>query len=394
MSDLIPGHATAEATQAYAEAADLAEGHYQAYGQRPRLWLSSIGLGTYRGAADDDTDAAYRAALAHGLRSGLNVVDTGAHFRFGRSPKAVGAAVRDAVEAGVPREAMFLVAKGGFVTFPDDVPDDPEAWFKANILRKGLGDPGDLAAGCHLLSPAYIAAQLEQCRRDMGVETLDCFLVDQPEVHIPEIGKEATNAKLQQVYRVLEMAVQAGRLRSYGLATNKSWRVATDDDLFLSLTGQLGLAEKAAGQGDQPHHFTTIQLPYNAAQLEGFTRFNQATGKGNVASTLQAAFQLDLYVMGTHALRGGALAREQPAILRQVMRDLPGAGERALQFARSTPGIGTALVSAETTAYVDAALAVARSEPLGKETFVRMFEKAEDEVGTDAEGAAEPHGGE
>ena len=368
MSDLIPGYATAEATRAYAETAGLAAGHYQAYGPQPRLHLSSIGLGTYRGAADDATDAAYRAALAHGLRSGLNVVDTGAHFRYGRSPKAAGAAVRDA-----------LVAKGGFVTFPDGVPDDPEAWFKNHILRKGLGDPGDLAAGCHLLSPAYIAAQLEQCRRDLGVETLDCFIVDQPEVHIPEIGKEATNTKLQQVYRVLEMAVQAGRLRSYGLATNKSWRVATDDELFLSLTGQQGLAEKAAGVGN-PHHFTTIQLPYNAAQLEGFTRFNQATGKGNVASTLQAAFQLDLYVMGTHALRGGALIDEQPAILRQVMRDLPGPAERALQFARSTPGIGTALVSAETRDYVDGALAMARNEPLGKDTFVRMFEKAEDET--------------
>jgi aryl-alcohol dehydrogenase-like predicted oxidoreductase len=380
MSELIPGYATPDATQAYAEAAGLAEGHYQAYGPKPRLHLSSIGLGTYRGAADDATDAAYREALAHGLRHGLNVVDTGAHFRFGRSPKAAGAAVRDAVAAGVPREAMFLVAKGGFVTFPDGVPEDPEQWFKDNILRKGLGDPGDLAAGCHLLSPAYIAAQLEQCRRDLGVETLDCFIVDQPEIHIPEIGKEAVNDKLGQIYRVLEMAVQAGRLRSYGLATNKSWRVATDDDLFLSLTGQLGLAEKAAGYGDHPHHFTTLQMPYNAAQLEGFTRFNQATGQGNVASTLQAAFQLDLYVMGTHALRGGALVDEQPAILRQVMRELPGPAERALQFARSTPGIGTALVSGERSDYVDGALAVARAEPLDKETFVRMFEKAEDEA--------------
>jgi hypothetical protein len=33
----------------------------------------------------------------------------------------------------------------------------------------------------------------------MGVETLDAFLVDQPEVHIPVIGKEATNRKLARV---------------------------------------------------------------------------------------------------------------------------------------------------------------------------------------------------
>jgi aryl-alcohol dehydrogenase-like predicted oxidoreductase len=143
----------------------------------------------------------------------------------------------------------------------------------------------------------------------------------------------------------------------------------------------MGLAEKAAGEGNHPHHFTTIQLPYNATQLEAFTRFNQATGKGNVASTLQAAFQLELFAMGSHSLRGGALVEEQPAILRQVMRDLPGPAERALQFARSTPGVGTALVSGERTEYVDSALTVSRTEPLDKQTFVRMFEKAEDEAG-------------
>ena len=264
-------------------------------------------------------------------------------------------------------------------------PDDPEAWFKHNILRKGLGDPGDLAAGCHLLSPAYIAAQLEQCRRDLGVETLDCFIVDQPEIHIPEIGKEAVNDKLGQIYRVLEMAVQAGRLRSYGLATNKSWRGATDDDLFLSLTGQLGLAEKAAGYGDNPHHFTTLQMPYNAAQLEGFTRFNQATGQGNVASTVQAAYQLGLYFIGTHSLMGSQLVREQPPILRQAMGDLRTNAQRALQFARSTPGVGTAMVAMADKAHVDEALELGRRDPMPRKAFLKMFEQAEDEA-EEAEG--------
>ena len=342
--------------------------------------LSSIGLGTDHGEVSDNVDAGYRAALAHGLRNGLNVLETGVSYRHGRSAEAAGGAVRDALAAGVPREALFLVGKGGFLALPEDPDADLGEWFKESIIKKGLGTPDQVAGGIHLLSPAYIAWQLEATRQALGVETLDAFLVDQPEVHIPELeSKEALNERLQQVYTVLEMAVQAGKLRTYGLATWKACRVATDDPTFQSLTSQMGLAEKAVGGNDpNAHHMRLITMPFNVNMLEGFTRFNQATGKGNVASTVQAAFQLGLYFVGTHTLNGGALVEEQPPILRQAMGDLPTNAQRALQFARSTPGVGTAMTAMAHQEHVDEALAVARREPLTKDAFLKMFEKAED----------------
>ncbi len=377
MAKLIPGFATPEATAAYAAGSGLAEGHYSDLG-REALKLSSIGLGTDHGEATDTVDAGYREALAHGLRGGLNVLEAGLGYRFGRSVRTAGSAVRKAVAAGVPREALFIMGKGGFLAFPGEVPADPGAWFKEAILKKGLGTPEDLAGGAHLLTPAHIAWQLEQTRQALGVETLDAFLVDQPEVHIPEAAsKEAVNARLQQVYAVLEMAVTAGKLRSYGLATWKALRVPTNDPLFQSLTSQVGLAEKAA-EGRE-HHLRLVTMPYNVSMLEGFTRFSQATGKGNVASTVQAAYQLGLYFVGTHTLMGGRLVAEQPPILRQTLGDLATPAQRALQFARSTPGVGTAMVAMADRAHVDEALAVARTDPLPRKAFLKMFEQAEDD---------------
>ena len=387
MADLIPGSATPEATRDYAARAGLAEGHYSDF-SRSGLKLSSIGLGTDHGEAGDAVDAGYRRALAHGLRSGLNVIEAGISYRFGRSARAAGEAIRDAVAAGVPREALFVMGKGGFLAFPEEPPEDTAAWFKEAILKKGLGTPEDLAGGAHLLTPAHIAWQLEQTRQALGVETLDAFLIDQPEVHIPEAAtKEDVNARLQQVYGVLEMAVQAGKLRSYGLATWKAFRVATNDPLFQSLTSQMGLAEKAAGAGRE-HHLRLVTMPYNVSMLEGFTRFNQATGKGNVASTVQAAYQLGLYFVGTHTLMGGRLLTEQPPILRQALGDLPSNAQRALQFARSTPGVGTAMVAMADPAHVDEALEVARRDPLPRKAFLKMFEQAEGDQ-EDAEAGGE-----
>ncbi|HKJ87807.1 MAG TPA: aldo/keto reductase [Gammaproteobacteria bacterium] len=384
LPDLIPGSATHEATQAYADRSGLAESHYSDYGKEA-LKLSSIGLGTDHGEPSDAVDEGYREALTEGLKGGLNVIEAGLSYRHGRSAQAAGAAIRAAVESGVPREALFVVGKGGFLALPENPPEDLAAWFKEEILKKGLGTPDELAQGVHLLTPAYIAWQVEQTRQVLGVETLDAFLIDQSEVHIPELQtKEDLNGRLQKVYAVLEMMVQAGKLRSYGLATWKSCRVPTNDGLFQSLTSQVGVAEKAAGD-PQKHHLRLVTMPYNVNMLEGFTRFNQATGQGNVASTVQAAYQLGLYFLATHALMGGRLVEEQPPILRQAMGDLRTNAQRALQFARSTPGVGTAMVSMARKEHVKEALELGRIDPLSRKAFLKMFEQAEEEA-EEAEG--------
>ncbi len=377
---LIPGHATPQATREYAErhGERLGEGHYSELA-KTRIRLSSIGVGTFPGQADPDTDQAVAGIVTRALRHGLNVVDTAAHYRYGRALAAVGNGLRSAVIDGVPREALFVVSKGGFITWHEGRPEDPEDWIRERIVREGLADIDDIAEGVHVLSPDYIDYQLELSRRLLGVETLDAFLVDQPEIHFPRLGKEATYRRLEAIYARLEEAVQAGRLRYYGISTFEAFRVATDDPRFISLTSQLGLAEKAArhvgGEGAR-HHFMVIQLPFNLAQTEGFTRFNQATGQGNVASTLQAAYQLRLYVMGSHALAKGRLAGLSVPALEALTPELANPAQRAIQFNRSTPGLGTTLVGLSTPTHLDDLLAVAAVPPLPLKRYLSLFERS------------------
>ena len=378
---LLPGHATRAGTKAYVGTfgADLADGHYSDF-LNLHLKLSSLGLGTFPGAASDEVDGTYAQIVRRALTSGINVIDTAAHYRYGRSARAAGEGLRRAFAEGVNREQVFVIAKGGFLRFDEGVPDDLDAWFEARIARKGLGRRDDLT-DVHLLSPGYIAQQIEDTRAALGLETLDAFLVDQPEVHIPRIGKDALNRKLQSVFAVLEQAVKENKIRCYGISTFNGFRVETDHALFQSLTSLQGLAEKAAQIARQDvqakHSFRLVQLPFNQAMPEGFTRFNQATGHGNVASTIQAAFQLKVYVMASHTLAKGRLAGHCEDAVRSALPQLANDAQRALQFNRSTPGLGTSLVGISTAAHLDDLLAVARAAPMVQADYLKLYQRAE-----------------
>lgn len=378
---LIPGHATRAGTETYTKTfgAALPAEHYSEF-LNLHLKLSSLGIGTFPGAASDEIDEAYAEIIHRALVSGINVIDTAAHYRYGRSARAVGKGVRRALASDVKREQVFLVSKGGFLRFDDGVPEDLDAWFEANIARKGLGKRDDLT-DLHLLSPGHIAQQIEESRQALEVETLDAFLIDQPEVHIPRLGKAELNQRLQRAFAVCEQALKENKIRSYGISTFDGFRVETDHVLFQSLASLQGLAEKAAQVAHRDmsakHGFRLVQLPFNQMMLEGFTRFNQATGHGNVASTIQAAFQLKVYVMASHGLAKGRLAQHCVDAVRAALPQCANDAQRALQFNRSTPGLGTSLVGISTLAHLDELLAVAKVPPLARADYLRLFERAE-----------------
>jgi len=379
MSARVPGLATRAATERYAQTfgSACAAGHYSDF-LNLHLRLSSLGIGTFPGAATDAVDAAYAAIVHHAALAGINVFDTAAHYRYGRSARALGEGLRRAFADGVERAQVFVVAKGGFLAFDDGPPADVARWFDAHVVAPGLGRREDLA-GQHCLSPRYVEAQLEAVRAATGLDSLDAFLLDQPEVHYAALGKERAHRRMAEVFEVLERAARDGRIGCYGISSFDALRVETDAVLFQSLTSLLALAERAAhaagGDARTRHALRIVQLPFNQAMTEGFTRFSQATGEGNVASSIQAAHQLRVYAMGSHAMGKGAFAGTGAESVRARLADLPNDAQRALQFARSTPGIGTALVGVSTPAHLDDVLAVARTPPLARADYLRLFER-------------------
>jgi aryl-alcohol dehydrogenase-like predicted oxidoreductase len=112
---MLKGRATAEATDAYAKKFPALPGNF-----RPMLGMSvsSIGIGTYLGDPDDETDLAYEAAIKAALRGGIKLIDTAVNYRFQRSERNIGKAIGELVAAGeLKREEVIVATKGGYVTF-------------------------------------------------------------------------------------------------------------------------------------------------------------------------------------------------------------------------------------------------------------------------------------
>ena len=95
--------------------------------------MSSIGLGTYLGNADAATDENYRKAIVRSVEKGVNVFDTAINYRFQRSERSIGQALRDLTESGrAARDEIVIATKAGFISFDGEMPRNPREYFMQN----------------------------------------------------------------------------------------------------------------------------------------------------------------------------------------------------------------------------------------------------------------------
>ncbi|MGH9533370.1 MAG: aldo/keto reductase [Terriglobales bacterium] len=359
---MLPGHATAEATAAYAARFPaLAEaGHFRAAkGVGAESWMvSSLGLGTYLGEADNATDAGYQAAIEAALASGINVLDTAINYRHQRSERVLGQAL---ASGRCRREEIVVCTKAGFFPFDSVMPADPRAYILATYVQPGLAHPGQIAAGAHCMAPVYLADQLHRSRQNLGLETIDVFYLHNPETQAAGLSREEFYRRLREAFAFLEKAVANGLIRYYGAATWSGFRVPPDHGEYLELSRMAALAREAGGE---QHHFRFIQLPYNLQMPEASVLMNQPLEKPPYVSLLGAAARLKINVVASASLAAGQLAgmgTDALEYLRPFLVPAESAAECALQFTRA--GVVTALAGMARAEHVAANLRVAAWPP-------------------------------
>jgi aryl-alcohol dehydrogenase-like predicted oxidoreductase len=334
------------------------------------LALSSVGLGTYLGSDDRETDQSYRDTVARSLQLGLNVVDSAVNYRHQRSERCIGDALRSLVETGrLARDEVVIATKGGFIPYDGTVPSDPGTYIRETYLRPGILESRDIVAGCHCMAPRFLADQIEKSRTNLNVETIDVYYVHNPEIQLGEIGRPAFLQRIRAAFECLEGAVRDGRIRWYGTATWHGYRQPPTAPDLLSIQDLVETARSIAGPA---HHFGVVQLPYNLAMTEAFTQPTQRVGEEAV-SLLEAARRLDLYVMTSASIYQGQLARNLPPVVGEYLPGLATDAQRALQFVRSTPGVGTALVGMRHVAHVEENARLTSVAPLPWTEFGKLF---------------------
>lgn len=342
---MLTGYATGEGTAAYAQRhAELAAvGHFRAVQDGAgTLMVSSLGLGTYLGEADDATDAGYRAAAEAALAGGINLLDTAINYRHQRSERAIGTVL---ASGRYRREEIVICTKGGYFPFDTDMPADPRAYIAQNYLRSGLAHPGQVAAGCHCMTPVFLADQLRRSRENLGLETIDVFYLHNPETQAAGLAREEFYRRLRDAFGFLEKAAANGLIRNYGVATWSGLRVPPDNVEYLELSRMVAVARDAGGES---HHFRFVQLPYNLQLPEASVLMNQPVERPPYVSLLGAAARLKLHVVASAALGSGRLAglgAEALDYLRPFLAPAQTGTECALQFARASTAVALAGMS-------------------------------------------------
>lgn len=341
-------HATPEGTTRYANrlASGLAETHFT---EVEGLLMSSIGIGTYLGNNDADTDGRYTEAVLRAAELGCNHIDTAINYRFQRSERSVGRALEELLGSGTcARDELIVATKGGYIPFDGAPPPDIISYFVDTFIKPRVVSPDDIVAGCHCIAPGYIEHQITSSLENLGLECIDIYYLHNPEEQLQEISREKFMERLAAAFELLERMVDEGKIRFFGVAT---WNGLIDEPGGRGYLPLEDMVETADGVSPGSSHFRFIQLPVNLAMLDAVISKNQTCG-GTTTTVLEAAWSMGVHVVASSSLLQSRLTTGLPDDVTRVLAGLDTDAQRAIQFTRSCPGVASALVGMSSIEHV------------------------------------------
>jgi len=363
--------ATPAGTKHYAErfAGRAVNGHFR---EAQNLVVSSLGIGTYLGKPDPKTDTLYTAAVVAAAQSGINFIDAAINYRFQRSERSIGAALKELSAKGFSREELVICTKGGYLTPDGSMPSDPNEYFYREYIQPRILSPEDIVAGSHCMTPTFLANQVQRSLQNLGLNCIDVYYLHNPETQLTELSRPDFLEHVRDAFIYLESAVSAGQIQFYGMATWNGFRQDARARDAMQLAEIAQIAKDVAGDA---HHFRFVQLPFNLGMTEVLTLGNQEIG-GATKTPMEAAQELGITLVASASLLQGQVARNLPDFVAQAL-GLENDAQRALQFVRSSPGITTALVGMSRGEHVLENAKLVSVPPATEAQFAKLFTRGE-----------------
>ena len=362
---MITGFATSEGTTNFAKKNQMVgKNHFK---QFCGLTLSSMGIGTYLGNADNATDVLVKDAVKKSISSAINVIDTAINYRSQKAERSVGKAVSELIrEDKVKRDELFICTKNGYITNDADVGEDFWEYINKTLVKPGIIKPDDISSGHHCMTIPYLEDQLKRSLNNLGIDCIDLmYLHNAAEGQLQDISKEKFMKNLKEAFEFYEKQRRQGTIRYYGMATWDCFRVPKDHPQHLMLSDVSSLAKEAGGE---QHGFRFIQLPYNM-YLDQALVLKDQTSDGTQVSILDAAKKFGIGVFTSVPLMQARLL--DPNVTPEFGGLKP--SHRAIQFVRSTPGVIAPLVGQKTSFHVDENLELVKISPMSEEEFYQLI---------------------
>ena len=370
------GRATAEGTARFASRFESLPGHFRC---PDRLSFSSLALGMRNGEAGGIDDMLYRSCVATLVEEGVNVFVTALSDRMMTSERCLGAALERAFyEGDVQRDEVIVVTKGGYLCVDPDRVAGGQArrYLLETYVDTGLVSLDRIVHGVHCLDGAFLRDQIERSRRNLRLETIDLYLIEEPELHLGECSAEEFRDRLRGAFEALERAVSDGAIAAYGLCTWDGFLRPHTDRNHLAI---LDVFDWALDVGGGDHHLRAVQLPYSVAMAEAFRLDSQIGPQGHSDAVLSTLRGTGTAVLASAPLVQGRALGRLPDVVDEVFPGLASDAQRCLQFVRSTPEVTSAVVGMRDPDHVDDDLAVAKHAPARAEDIEALFKRAAEE---------------
>ena len=363
---MISGYATSEGTRDFSKNSQVNLDNFKIFED---LHLSNVGIGTYLGNPDSQTDELVKNAVKQSVLSGVNVIDTAINYRAQKAERSVGKALSELIQEGkITRNQVFISSKNGYVTNDADIQEDFMQYVMRELGKTGIVKEGDITSGYHCMTTAYLSDQLDRSLKNLDLECIELmYLHNGIEGQIKDISKDEFLEKLKSVFELYEQKRDEGKIKFYGMATWECFRVQDNDPQHLSLEDIVQMAKKIGGDN---HGFKFIQLPYNMNYDQALLGKNQIIGNKPV-SILESAVTLGIGVFTSVPFMQGRLL--SPGVMPEFS-DLK-SSLRALQFIRSSPGVLAPLVGQKSAEHVSENLEIMKIPPLSNEDFVALVKK-------------------
>ena len=363
---MITGYATPEGTKKFADRQQVAS--QQNYKNIHNLTLSNVGVGTYLGNPDTETDKLVEEAIKKSVLGGINVIDTAINYRAQKAERSMRNAISQLINNNdISREEIFVSTKNGYVTNDGDIQEDLMQYVMREYGKTGIVNEGDISPGYHCMTLPYLNDQLERSLKNLGLECIDLMYLHnsvEGQTHLP---RDQFLKNLKEVFDFYEKKRKDGKIRFYGMATWECFRTTPENPLFLELAEVMDLAIQAGGN---EHGFRFIQLPFNLMLDQAYITKNHGVD-GKTVSALEAAQKFNLGVFTSVPLMQGKLL---------ATNTIPEFGNssmsvRLLQFVRSTPGITAPLIGHKSESHVKENMDIMKIPPLSELEFNDLVKK-------------------
>lgn len=295
----LSSHATPEATSAFAQQfSDYAADAFRKLG-RTNLTISKLGFGTYRCQQENEL---HFHALQSALRKGCNIIDTSANYGDGSAEALIGEVLNQEIVWGnLQRESMVLVSKAGYIQGENlEIAQKREQDGKPfpEVVKYGQGI-------WHCIHPYFIRDQITRTLSRLHVDTLDVYLLHNPEYFLMHAAATETNGaadsqeefyhRIYNAFVEQEKLVEQGLICWYGISSN-TFIVDNNRPDFVSLSRVWQVYERMCsekGISTDQGHFAVVQFPFNWIEHQAFTLKNN-TFEGAEYTVLELAKKLNL----------------------------------------------------------------------------------------------------